>query len=100
MSEHDQVYGRDREILLRARLLELAELIRQLEQRGELLARVPDLLRALGEARSELFHYEVHVTYDTPDLAEHRRLVERAAEGWTPDDEGDDEEPWRNRRVD
>ncbi|HEU5357705.1 MAG TPA: hypothetical protein VFU45_01200 [Gemmatimonadales bacterium] len=100
MSEHDQVYGDERERRLRERLIEVAARIRELEVRGELLASVPELLRLLGEARSELFHYEVRVTYDTPELAEHRKLVERAAEGWTPDDEGDDELPWRNRRVD
>ena len=100
MSDHDQVYGDERERRLRERLIEVAARIRELEARGELLARVPELLRLLGEARSELFHYEVRVTYDTPELAEHRKLVERAAEGWTPDDEGDDEQPWRKRRVD
>ncbi|HEV2290447.1 MAG TPA: hypothetical protein VGR60_01255 [Gemmatimonadales bacterium] len=100
MSDHDQVYGDERERRLRERLIEVAARIRELEARSELLARVPELLRLLGEARSELFHYEVRVTYDTPELAEHRKLVERAAEGWTPDDEGDEELPWRNRRVD
>ncbi|MGH7590824.1 MAG: hypothetical protein ACREL2_05255, partial [Gemmatimonadales bacterium] len=62
MSEHDQVYGGEREPALRARLLEVAERIREMELRGELLAKVPELLRLLGEARSELFHYEVRVT--------------------------------------
>lgn len=100
MSEHDQVYGNERERALRAQLLEVAERIREMELRGELLAKVPELLRLLGEARSELFHYEVRVTYDTPELAEHRKLVERAAEGWTPDDDGEDDFPWRNRPVD
>jgi hypothetical protein len=99
MSEHDQVYGAERERALRARLLELAERIRVLETRGELLARVPELLGRLGEARSELFHYEVRSTYDTPEIAEHRRIVERAAQGWNPD-EGDGGSPWQNRRAD
>ncbi|MGB7212199.1 MAG: hypothetical protein WBC97_06170 [Gemmatimonadales bacterium] len=100
MSEHDQVYDSERERLLRARLLEVAERIREMEVRGELLAKVPELLRLLGEARSELFHYEVRVTYDTPELAEHRKLVERAREGWTPEDNGDEDLPWRNRPAD
>lgn len=100
MSEHDQVYDDERERALRARLLEVAERIREMELRGELLGKVPELLRLLGEARSELFHYEVRVTYDTPELAEHRKLVERAAEGWTPADDGDEDNPWRNRPVD
>lgn len=99
MSEHDQVYGDERERALRARLLELAERIRALEGEGRLLERVPELLRRLGDVRSELFHYEVRVTYDTPEVAEHRRIVERAAQGWTPD-EGDGESPWHNRRAD
>lgn len=99
MSEHDQTYGDDREAALRARLRALAELIQSLERRGELLARVPELLRLLGEARSELFHYEVRKTYDTPELADHRRLVEEARDaGWVPDDDGEDDEPWRRRR--
>lgn len=99
MSEHDQVYGDEREQALRARLLELAERIRVLEGEGRLLERVPELLRRLGDVRSELFHYEVRVTYDTPEVAEHRRIVERAAQGWTLD-EGDGESPWHNRRAD
>lgn len=99
MSEHDQVYGAEREQALRVRLLELAERIRILEAEGRLLARVPELLRRLGDVRTELFHYEVRVTYDTPELAEHRRMVERAAQGWTPD-EGDAESPWHNRPGD
>jgi hypothetical protein len=43
-----------------------------------------------------LFHYEVRVTYDSPEVAEHRRLIEEATEPpdfLTPDDE--DDEPWR-----
>src|SRR2546426_8047803 len=32
----------------------------------------------LGNARSELFHYEVRLTYDTPEIAESRRIVEEA----------------------
>lgn len=96
MSEHDEVWGPERERALRARLLRLAERIRVLEERGELLDRVPELLQRLGAVRSELFHYEVRITYDTPEIAEHRRIVERASEGWTPD-EGDGGAPWHNR---
>jgi hypothetical protein len=32
----------------------------------------------MGDARSELFHYEVRSTYDTPEAAESRRIVEQA----------------------
>jgi hypothetical protein len=49
--------------------------------------------------RSELFHYMVRVTYDTPEVAESRRVVREAQDAesestwhkteWTPDgDEG------------
>ena len=56
----------------------------------------PELIRLFGEARSELFHYEVRATYDTPELSEHRRLVDEALQApeLFPDDE--DDEPWRN----
>lgn len=100
LSEHDQLYDPEREKVLRLRLLELAERIRELQARDELLAKVPELLRLLGEARTELFHYEVRLTYDTPELAEHRRIVDDAAsDGWTPDD-GEGDEPWHRRRAD
>ena len=48
--------------LLRA----LAVRIRELENDAELLTSGPELLRMMGDARSELFHYEVRSTYDTP----------------------------------
>ena len=58
--------------------------------------------RLLGDARSELFHYEVRLTYDTPEVAESRRIVEEAErrtsdlefEGSGGGSEGDDDEPW------
>jgi len=34
--------------------------------------------KLLGNARSELFHYEVRSTYDTPEVAESRRIVDEA----------------------
>ena len=50
--------------------------------------------------RSELFHYEVRVTYDTPEVAESRRVVDDAQKTesqwekteWSPDP--DDEPTW------
>jgi hypothetical protein len=51
----------------------------------------------MGDVRSELFHYEVRSTYDTPETAEHRRLIDEARQqqnGLDFDDE--DEEPWRH----
>jgi hypothetical protein len=97
MAGNDEVYDPARAERLRTLLRSLAEEIRHLDQGGDLLARVPDLIRLLGEARSELFQYEVRATYDTPELAEHRRLVEEAMPdpGWRPD-ETEDDEPWRH----
>jgi hypothetical protein len=96
MSEqtYDDGRARNLESLLRA----LAERIQYLDGRGELLADVAALQKLLGDVRSELFHYEVRCTYDTPEIAEHRRIIAEAAETtedtwpsnpWTPDeDEG------------
>lgn len=96
MADHDQIYGRDRMLRLVAMLRELAERIEDLDERGELLDRVPELQTRLGVLRSELFHYEVRQTYDTPEIAENRRIVDEATrkppEFLTPPE---DEEPWR-----
>ncbi len=88
--------------LLRA----LAVRIRELESDAELLAAGPELLKIMGDARSELFHYEVRSTYDTPEVAESRRIVGEAQvkienlmfgdKPFEPDDE-EDEKPWRSR---
>jgi PAS domain-containing protein len=97
MADHDEIYGEARADRLAALLRSIAERIRELDREGQLLRQAPELLRLLGEARSELFHYEVRSTYDTPEVAEHRRLVDeaRAAPDFlTPDDEDDD--PWRH----
>lgn len=94
MSEqtYDEGRARNLEALLRA----LAERIQQLDKEGALLPHAGELLKALGDVRSELFHYEVRATYDTPEVAENRRLVQEAQqpdEGtwqkteWKPDDE-------------
>ena len=43
--------------------------------------------------RSELFHYEVRATYDTPEVADNRRIVGEAKSPksgtteWKPDDD-------------
>ena len=99
----DQTYddGRARNLadLLRA----LAARIRELDEQGHLLANASELTKLLGEARSELFHYEVRATYDTPEVADSRRIVneaiQRAEQGeswqereWTED--GDDAPEW------
>ncbi len=88
--------------LLRA----LAARIGSLERDEALLAAGPELLSMMGDARSELFHYEVRSTYDSPEVAESRRIVEQAKvkmedfefgdEPLEPDDEENDE-PWHSR---
>lgn len=81
--------------LLRA----LAERISALETDADLLAAGPELLKMMGDARSELFHYEVRSTYDTPEVAESRRIVDRAREQMEAMDfeDPEDDEPWRGK---
>jgi hypothetical protein len=43
-----------------------------------LLANPAELTRLVGDVKSELFHYEVRATYDTPEVAESRRIVNDA----------------------
>lgn len=96
---HEQLYDPDRMARLVLLLRALAARINNLRDDADLLGAGPELMKMMGDARSELFHYEVRVTYDTPQEAESRRLVEQAqqqAESLTFDDpdEGEDE-PWR-----
>ena len=87
----------------RQRLVELlrglAERIRGLSDDDTLLAAGPELIRLMGDARSELFHYEVRSTYDTPEVAESRRIVDQARKQMESPELGDDEdgEPWRSQ---
>ncbi|PYO76006.1 MAG: hypothetical protein DMD67_09825, partial [Gemmatimonadetes bacterium] len=94
-----EVYGPERAKRLLALLRGLAERIQALDRTGQLLERVPELQKLLGNARSELFHYEVRLTYDTPEIAESRRLVEeaeqRALDATAGFDDEEDDEPWR-----
>lgn len=96
MAEHDEVYGKERAERLAALLRSLAARIQELDQKGQLLRSGPELMRLMGDARSELFHYEVRVTYDTPEVADNRRIVEEAQrpDSFLPD-EPEDDEPWR-----
>ena len=98
MAEHDEVYGKERAERLAALLRALAARIQELDQKGQLLRSGPELMRLMGDARSELFHYEVRVTYDTPEVADNRRIVEEAQrpDSFLPD-EPEDDEPWRGR---
>jgi hypothetical protein len=90
---YDDGRARNLEQLLRA----LADRIHELDADGVLLRHAGELTKLIGDVRSELFHYEVRATYDTPEVAESRRIVADAkhdepgwASGdWTPDDEDD-----------
>jgi len=90
--------------LLRA----LAHRIQELTADDALLAAGPELMKLMGDARSELFHYEVRSTYDSPEVAESRRIVEEAQRGsdalefdLPEPDYGDqeDDEPWRDQEA-
>jgi hypothetical protein len=96
----EEVYGPDRARRLVAMLRALAERIQALDRAGQLLERGPELQKLLGNARSELFHYEVRLTYETPEVAESRRIIEdaeRARDAALGFEEDDDDEPWRVR---
>ena len=97
----DETYGEGRARNLEALLRDLAARIVEMDARGELLAAGGELMRLIGDVRSELFHYEVRATYDTPEVAESRRIVAEATDNqdnswqkteWTPDE--DDEPTW------
>ncbi len=101
MSESEQTYDEGRARNLEALLRALAERIRELDSEGKLLFQAGELMRLIGDVRSELFHYEVRATYDTPEVADSRRIVAEARAGdeptwapaeWSPDDE--DETKW------
>lgn len=99
MDKHDEIYGRERSKRLESLLRDFAEGIRGLDRDGKLLRDIPALLRALGDIRSELFHYEVRSTYDSPEVARNRQIVEEALGRSDSlfDDEPKDDEPWRQR---
>jgi hypothetical protein len=97
----EQTYDDGRARNLEALLLALADRIRELHVSGTLLSNAGELTRMIGDVRSELFHYEVRATYDTPDVAESRRIVSEAQKNeeaqweqseWRPDE--DDEPDW------
>jgi hypothetical protein len=98
MAEHDEVYNEERARRLAELLRSLAARIQELDRTGQLLRGGPELLRLMGDARSELFHYEVRSTYDTPEVADNRRIVEEARQDSFLPDEPEDDEPWRRRR--
>jgi len=87
----DQTYDDGRARNLERLLRALAERILELDSSGRLLPHTGELTRMIGDIRSELFHYEVRVTYDTPEVAESRRIVAEALNQ-------EEEEPWRQEK--
>ena len=75
---HEQVYDDERAKRLLGLLKVLAARIKALKAHGDLANAGPELIKLMGDARSELFHYEVRCTYDSPELMESRRIVEQA----------------------
>jgi hypothetical protein len=97
----DQTYDDGRAKNLEELMRVLAARILELDARGELLQHAGELMRMIGDVRSELFHYEVRATYDTPEIAESRRIVSEAEDpsdntwektDWTAEE--DDETEW------
>lgn len=99
MAEQEQTYDEGRARNLEALLRALASRITELDGQGKLLDQAGELMKLLGDVRSELFHYEVRITYDTPEIADNRRIVRDAQNSdeskwqtseWKPDE---DEKP-------
>lgn len=99
MSQPEQTYDDGRARNLEALLRALAERIQDLDRQGRLLKEAGELMKLIGDVRSELFHYEVRITYDTPEIAENRRIVSEAKNQdqqwekneWNPEAEEDKE---------
>lgn len=100
-NQPEQTYDEGRKRNLEALLRALAERIRELDAEGRLLSQAGELMRLIGDVKSELFHYEVRATYDTPEVAESRRIVSDAKKKdeakwelteWSPED--DEESEW------
>jgi len=102
MPEPEQTYDEGRARNLEALLRALATRIQELDREGRLLDQAGELMQLTGDVRSELFHYEVRITYDTPEVAENRRIVTDAKNDkekkewekkeWTPDE--DEKREW------
>jgi hypothetical protein len=102
MREREETYDDDRARQLQGLLRALAARIAEWDARGDLLAHAGDLMKMIGDIRSELFHYEVRATYDTPETAEHRRIVDDATAMhpdwerplWQPEQDRDSDREW------
>ena len=94
----DETYGEDRARRLEALLRALARRLRELDEAGNLLRDPGELLQLMGDIRSELFTYEVRATFDTPEIADHRRIVAESQSEitewqrteWSPDEDEPD----------
>lgn len=96
-----QTYDDGRTEILDAMLRALADRIQALAAADAMLPHAGERMKMIGDVRSESCHYEVRCTYDTPEVAEHRRLIDEARRsdesvweptGWTP--ESDEEIEW------
>ena len=103
MSQPEETYDEERARRLEALLRALAQRIQELDREGRLLHEAGELMQLTGDVRSELFHYEVRVTYDTPEVAENRRIVSEAKnekdptwekKEWTPDEDDEKDREW------
>jgi hypothetical protein len=99
--QSEQTYDEGRARNLEALLRALGQRILELDAEGQLLPHAGELMKLIGDVRSELFHYEVRATYDTPEIAESRRIVKDAKKDneskwhpidWKPDE--DDKPEW------
>ena len=94
-SMDEEIYSPERQQRLVELVRYLARRIAELKNDKELLDAGPELMKLMGDARSELFHYEVRCTYDTPEIAESRRIVEQARRAIEFGSQDNDGEPWR-----
>jgi hypothetical protein len=88
----DQTYDDGRARNLEGLLRALAERIRELDAEGRLLSNPAELTRLIGDVKSELFHYEVRATYDTPEVADSRRIVNDAIK------QAEQGRPWQDKK--
>ena len=80
----EQTYDEGRSRNLEQLLRTLSARIQELDADGRLLDQAGELMKLIGDVRSELFHYEVRATYDSPEIAESRRIVSEAKQDEEP----------------
>jgi hypothetical protein len=103
MSQPEETYDEGRARNLEQLLRALARRIAELDKEGRLLEQAGELMKLTGDVRSELFHYEVRITYDTPEVAENRRIVSEAKDekdrkwektDWKPGEDEEKDREW------